>query len=131
PLLAIADVGLLHHAFDELPRHRHTARYPPTRNAEPIRVFNGTLIGLRHADRKGRHVIHEEIGEVFRRHDDEYVGTGRLQGSFHPRVPGYQARIPCRVRMLGASRNARSMAADPDENEAHRASSTASATSPT
>ncbi|MPM75162.1 hypothetical protein SDC9_122153 [bioreactor metagenome] len=97
PFLGIAHVHGLHHFGNERERQFGVARDGAPLDAQPGGVFNWAFVCVRHADRKGRHVVHEEVGEVLGGHDDDRVrprigqllsqiAQRAMHGVFHLRV---------------------------------------------
>ena len=123
PLLRVGDVAALHDLTDEARRQVPVTRHPASLDAEPRRIFDRPLVGIRHADRERRHVVHEEVGEVLRRHDDQNVGTTRLQAGTHVVERGVEAVAQFGIGAVGAAGDPGSVGADTGEDERHQAPS--------
>jgi len=49
------------------------------RDVQPIGIFDRSVIFLGHADRISWHVVHEEIGEMLGRYNDDSIGPRGVQ----------------------------------------------------
>ncbi len=71
PFLGIGDVDSLHDfTRDARAEIRGTGHFRLL-NLEPFRIFDRAFVGIPDADAERRHVVHEEIGEVLGRDDDQ------------------------------------------------------------
>src|SRR4029077_10567325 len=76
-------------------------------------------VAIRHADGEARHVVHEEVGEVLGRHHDERLrarGDELLAQAAEGGVEGLAQR---RIGHARAPGDARRVAADAGEDQAH------------
>jgi hypothetical protein len=102
PLLGIGDVDLLHHAAHQAQRQVGVAGYAGLRDAEPAGILDRPLVVVGHADRVGRHVVHEEVREVLGGDDDQRVGFAAASESPHGAEGGMEG-----VAQAGSARWAR------------------------
>ena len=74
PLLGVRDVDGRHDLGDQPLRQVAVARSLELVDAEPARILDRAVVEIGHADGEARHVVHEEVGEVFGRDDDDRLG---------------------------------------------------------
>jgi hypothetical protein len=119
PFLGEGDVRAVHHFLDQATREIGVAWHPGALDAQPFLVFDRTFIVVRHADRVGRHVVHEEVGEVLGGDDHEGVRTAVTDGVAHPAQLAMEAFAGLSVGLIGAAGDARRVAQGSEETEAH------------
>ena len=76
PLLRVSEVDAGHDALDQAAGQGRRPRIGAWRDGEPLRVLDGALVALRHAHAVGRHVVHEEVGEVLGGDDHQRIRAG-------------------------------------------------------
>jgi hypothetical protein len=119
PFFRVGHVHRLHHFADQALRQRGVAGHPGLLDAEPLRVFDRALVAVGHADRIGRHVVHEEVREVLGRDDDHRVGLRRAHGFAEAMELRVELVLHRRVGQVGAARDAGGVAAHACKNQAH------------
>ncbi|MNT47895.1 hypothetical protein D3C72_1846450 [compost metagenome] len=119
PFFRVGHIHRLHHLADQALRQRSVAGDGVLLDAQPLRVFDRALVAVGHADRIGRHVVHEEVREVLGRDDDHRVGLGgahRLAEAMELRV---ELVLHRRVGQVRAAGDAGGVAAHACEYETH------------
>jgi hypothetical protein len=106
PFLGIGHVDRLHHAFDQLARQRLVARHSGALDAQEGLVLDRAFVGIGHAHGEGRHVVHEEVGEVLGRHHDQRIGPRRADVVAHAVQCTLQRLARLGVGALGAGGDA-------------------------
>ena len=120
PFLGIGDVDRLHHLLDQPSRQRLVAGHRGALDAEECLVLDRAFVAVGHADGEGRHVVHEEVGEVLGRDHHQRVGPGRADVVAHPAERTLQRLPRLGVGALGAAGDAGGMAAGAAVNQGHQ-----------
>ena len=99
----------MHYFRYETARDVGAARNPLAIDAEPARIFNGTLVCVGHTDGERRHVVHEKVGKVFRSNDYHGIGPARFEVDAHLVEGCVEAVAYIGVRLLGTAGDAGSV----------------------
>ena len=119
PFLGVTHVHIFHNHPDQALREFGIAGNAGLADAQPFLVLDRALVAVRHTQAIGRHVVHEEIGEVLGRNHDQRVRPGRFHTSAHRVHPGVE---PLALRLVGAlvtSGDSGGVAANAGEYQAH------------
>jgi hypothetical protein len=120
PFLGIGHVDRLHHAFDQSLRQRFVARHLGALDLEERLVLDRPFIRIGHADREGRHVVHEKVREVLGRHHDQRIRLRRADIVTHPMQGAMQRLSALRVGALSAAGDAGRVAAGAAIDQGHQ-----------
>ena len=119
PFFRVGDVDVVEYRLDEAARKFWCARNSGARDAQERFFLDRPLVELRHAHAIGRHVIHEEVGEVLGRDDDQGVGIGVLNRLAEARESAVNGIHMLGLSAVGAASNAGRMAARSVEDQGH------------
>ena len=119
PFLAIAEIHALHHALDQAQGNIPAAWNPGTGNAQPLGVFDGAVVVIRHAHRERRHIVHKKIGEMLGRDHYQRIRTRIAQRLAHAPITLHEVFPRRGLAAPGARRNTRAMAAHAAKYNTH------------
>ena len=120
PFLGIGHVHRLHHVLDQPARQCLVAGHGRALDPQERLVLDRPLVAIGHADGEGRHVVHEEIGEVLGRDHDQRIGLRRADVVAHAPERGFQRLARLGIRTLGAARHAGGMTAGAAIDQRHQ-----------
>jgi len=98
PFLGVGEIHRLHHFPYQPLRQGRVSRNDGARDAQPLRILDGTLVALRHAHGKCRHVVHEEVGEMLGGDDHQGIGSRGREFVAQAAITAEENRRRCRDR---------------------------------
>jgi hypothetical protein len=119
PFLRVGEIHGLHHFAYQPQRQARIAGNGGASNAQPLRIFDGSFVILRHAHRESGHVVHEKIRKVLGCDHDQGIGFRGGEVRAHIPVGTVELFDDGRIGHMRAPGDARRVTADAREHEAH------------